>query len=243
MGTLDGKTALVVGGGSGIGQAIAIALAARGAKVAVAGRRADRLDAVVAGIESVDGFAVAHAADCTDEAAVDALFAAVVRDLGRLDILVNSAGAFDGGPIDELPLEAWNRVIATNLTAPFLCTRAAMRVMKPQRGGRIINIGSISAKRVRPNTAPYCASKFGLAGLTECTALEGRMFGITCGAIHPGNVLVERRTDTGAPEDDEPMIDVSAVASLAATMAALPPEANLLEAVVLPRDQDFVGRG
>jgi NAD(P)-dependent dehydrogenase (short-subunit alcohol dehydrogenase family) len=166
-----------------------------------------------------------------------------MQRFGRLDLLVNNAGAMDGGPLDELPLDVWDRVLATNLRGPFLCTQQAMRIMKRQRVGRIINVGSISAQRVRPNSAPYSASKHGLWGLTQSTALEGREHGITCGCLHPGNILTERRTASGKREDDEPMMSVDELAEVALLMAALPPHVELLEAIVLPRDQLYVGRG
>jgi NAD(P)-dependent dehydrogenase (short-subunit alcohol dehydrogenase family) len=117
-----------------------------------------------------------------------------------------------------------------------------MRVMKRQRGGRIINIGSNSAQRVRPGSAPYSASKHGLWGLTQVTALEGREHGITCGCLHPGNVLVERR-HTHRAEDAEPMVSIEEMAEVAVLMATLPPHVEMLEAIVLPRDQAYVGRG
>ncbi len=110
--------------------------------------------------------------------------------------------------------------------------------MKEQGGGRIINIGSISAQRVRPNSAPYSSSKFGLVGLTHCTALDGQEFGITCGCLHPGNTLVERRT-----EDTEPMMSLEELAAAAVFMACQPPHVNVFELIQLPRDQVYVGRG
>jgi len=174
---------------------------------------------------------------------VEDLFARVSREFGRLDILVNNAGAFDGGPLDELSIEAWDRVINTNLRGPFLCTRAAVRLMKPRKSGRIINIGSIAAQRVRPHSAPYAASKHGLWGLTQATALEGREYGVTCGAIHPGNVAVERRQASGRTEDEEPMMTPDDIARVALLMATLPPHVEMLEAIVLPNRQMYVGRG
>ncbi len=135
------------------------------------------------------------------------------------------------------------RVIDTNLTAAFLCTRAAFAVMKRSGGGRIINIGSISAQRVRPNSAAYSASKFGLVGLTHVVALEGREYGIACGCIHPGNTMVERRAATGANEDDEPMMDIAAVADLVVHAASQPAHVNILDAIVMPVGQDYIGRG
>jgi NAD(P)-dependent dehydrogenase (short-subunit alcohol dehydrogenase family) len=117
-----------------------------------------------------------------------------------------------------------------------------MRIMKPQQRGRIINIASISAQRVRPNSAPYSTSKHGLWGLTQCTALEGRAHGITCGCIHPGNTEVETLADTRR-QNREPVMRIEDWAELAVTMAALPPHVNLLEAIVLPREQPYIGRG
>src|SRR5262249_9169585 len=145
--------------------------------------------------------------------------------------------------LDELSVETWDHVLAVNLRGPFLCTREAMRIMKRQGGGRIINIGSISAQRVRPNSAPYSASKHGLWGLTQVTALEGRDYGITCGCLDRGNVLVERRQQSGKVEDQEPMMTSQELAETAVLMACLPPHVNLLEAIVLPINQLYVGRG
>jgi NAD(P)-dependent dehydrogenase (short-subunit alcohol dehydrogenase family) len=182
-------------------------------------------------------------ADVTEETQVRDVFAKTIERFGRLDILVNNAGAFDGGPIDELSLETWDKVMAVNLRGPFLCTREAFRIMKKQGGGRIINIGSIAAQRVRPGSAPYSASKHGLWGLTQATALEGRDFGITCGCLHPGNVAVERRQQSGKTEDDEPMMSVAELSQTAVLMATLPPHVNMLEAIVLPVGQMYIGRG
>ena len=133
-------------------------------------------------------------------------------------------------------------IIALNLRAPFLCTRAALRIMKPQRAGRIINVGSIASHRVRPKSAPYATTKHGIWGLTQVTALEGREYGVTCCCLKPGNVLVERR-HTNRAEDDEPMMTVDEIAEVAVLMATLPPHVELLEATCLPMRQEYVGRG
>jgi NAD(P)-dependent dehydrogenase (short-subunit alcohol dehydrogenase family) len=243
MGQLDGKVAIVTGGGSGIGKGIARALAGEGCSVVIAARNAARLSAAAQELGQTGSEIMAVPTDVTVESQVAALFRRTLDRFGHLEILVNSSGAFDGGPIDEISLEAWNRVIGSNLTGPFLCTREAFAIMKGAGGGRIINIGSISAQRTRVEMAPYTASKFGIWGLTQATALEGREFGIAASCLHPGNTLVERRATSGAIQDAEPMIAVEDMARVALMMATLPPEANMLEAIVLPITQKYIGRG
>jgi NAD(P)-dependent dehydrogenase (short-subunit alcohol dehydrogenase family) len=243
MNRLQGKVALVTGGNRGIGKGIARGLGKEGASLVLTARGVEELRRTADELTAEGREVLAIPADVTDEAQVRALFEQTLKRCGRLDVLVNNAGTFDGGPIDELSVEAWDRVIAVNLRGPFLCTREAMRIMKLQGGGRIINIGSISAQRVRPNSAPYSASKHGLWGLTQVTALEGRAHNITCGCLHPGNVLVERRKESGKVEDREPMMTADELAETAVLMACLPPHVNLLEAIVLPATQLYIGRG
>jgi NAD(P)-dependent dehydrogenase (short-subunit alcohol dehydrogenase family) len=243
MSKLTGKVALITGGNKGIGLGIARALAAEGARLSLTARGAEALGRAAAELTAGGAEILTVPADVTDEPQVRDVFARTLERFGRLDLLVNNAGAFDGGPLDELSAEVWDRVLAVNLRAPFLCTREALRIMKRQGGGRIINIGSISAQRVRPHSAPYSASKHGLWGLTQVTALEGRQHGITCGCLHPGNVRVERRQGTGKDEDDEPMMTVAELAEAAVLMATLPAHVNLLEAIVLPMGQFYLGRG
>ena len=239
MGKLDGKVALVTGGNKGI----AHGLAAEGAALVLTARSELELRRTAEELAERGTTVLALPGDVTDERQVQDLFAQTMQRFGRLDVLVNNAGAFEGGPLDQLSVEAWDKVIAVNLRGPFLCTREAMRIMKRQGGGRIINIGSISAQRVRPGSAPYSASKHGVWGLTQVTALEGREFGIACSCLHPGNVLVERRQGSTKREDDEPMMTVEELAQTAVLMATLPPHVNLLEAIVLPVGQLYVGRG
>lgn len=242
MERLAGKIALVTGASRGIGLGIAQAFAAEGARLILTARQTDRLAAAAATLPSSADVATL-AGDIADEQHVEALFALATERFGRLDLLVNNAGAFDGGPLDAFSLEAWDRVIATNLRGPFLCTRAALRLMKQQGSGRIINVGSISAHRVRPHSAAYSASKHGLWGLSQVTALEGREYGVTCCCLQPGNIAVERRQASEKPEDDEPMLTVGEIAEVALLMAALPPHVEMLEATVLPSQQKYVGRG
>lgn len=243
MGQLDGKVAIVTGGNRGIGKGIAKGLAAEGASLTIAARNAELLEETANELRANGTKVLAVPTDVTDEAQIKALFEKSMTEHGRLDILVNNAGAFDAGPIDELSTEAWDWVVAVNLSAPFLCTREAFGIMKAQgEGGRIINIGSISSHRVRPLTAPYSATKFGIWGLTQVTALEGRPHGITASCLKPGNTYVERiQNRSQAPT--EPMMDVDALAQAAVLMATLPPNINMLEATVLPVGQLYIGRG
>ena len=240
---LSGKVALITGANQGIGKGIARAFAAEGAKLAICARNAAKLDAAADELRSAGAEVLAQALDVTDEAAVNAWVAAAREKFGRIDLLVNNAGAFDGGRLDEVSLAAWNNVIGACLTGTFLCSRAVFPTMKDQGGGRIINIGSISAQRPRAGGAPYAAAKFGVWGLTQAIALDGRPFGISCSCLHPGNVLVERRTDSSLKSDDEPMMSTETISEVAVTMATLPNHVNMLEAIVLPVGQDYLGRG
>jgi NAD(P)-dependent dehydrogenase (short-subunit alcohol dehydrogenase family) len=241
MGKLDGKVALVTGSNRGIGKGIALGLAAEGASLVLAARTVPTLQQVEATLKSQGTHVLAVPTDVTDEAQVEALFAKTMERFGRLDVLVNNSGAFDGGPLDELTVEAWDHVIAVNLRGPFLCTRAAMRIMKQQRSGRIINIGSISSQRVRPRSAPYSTSKHGIWGLTQVTALEGRDYGIAASCLHPGNTEVEPKGPR--VNANEPMMQVSELAEAAVLMATLPSHITMLEAIVMPVTQPFIGRG
>jgi NAD(P)-dependent dehydrogenase (short-subunit alcohol dehydrogenase family) len=243
VGKLQEKAALVTGGNRGIGKGIARALALEGARVAIGARDARQLQQTAAELAGEGVQVLPVTADVSCESEVVALFGRVVADFGRLDILVNNAGAFDGGPLETLSLEAWNRVIGACLTGTFLCTREAFRIMQPQGGGRILNIGSISAQRSRLHAVPYTTAKHGVWGLTQAAALEGRPHGIVVSCLHPGNVRVERRTGTGKPSEQEPMMSVAELAEVAVHMLALPPHVNFLEAIVLPTEQLYLGRG
>ena len=242
MNKLQGKVALITGASQGIGQGIANVFAVEGAKLILASRNVEKLQQNAEALTKAGAEILVVQADVTDETQVRELFRQTMERFGCLDILVNNAGIFDGGPLDELSVEAWDRVMATNLRGPFLCTREAMRIMKGQGVGRIINVGSISAQRVRPNSAAYSTSKHGLWGLTQVTALEGRPFGITCGCLHPGNVEVETLAESRRL-NGEPTMSADEIAQAAVAMAALPPHVNMLEAIVLPIDQPYLGRG
>ena len=247
MGQLDGKVAIVTGGGTGIGKGIAKAFVDEGCSVVIAARDAERLEATAAELSSGGGTVVAIQADVTNEEQVINLFAKTMDQFGKLSILVNNSGAFDGGPIEELTMEKWQRVMDVNVTGPFLGSREAFKIMKPQGGGRIINIGSISAQRPRHSSSPYSTSKHAVWGLTQSLALEGREHGIGVSVLHPGNVMVERRSDgtstTGRNEGPEPLISTADMGKTALVMATLADDANMLEAIVLPLGQPYLGRG
>ena len=246
--SLTGKVALVTGGGTGIGKGIARIFAQNGAKVWIAARNADRLQAAATELSNGATFQVNPASvDVTDDESVSGLFNDLMQREGRLDLLVNNSGSIEGDPIESLSSEKWNRVLGTNVTGMFYCIREAFKIMRPQGGGRIINIGSIAAQRARHSSAAYTTSKHAVWGLTQSAAVEGRDCNIAVSALHPGNVLVERRMDrrsaSGRDEGPEPMVAVDDIARTALLMATLPEGTNMLEAIVIPNEQLYIGRG
>ena len=243
MNQLLDQVTVITGANRGIGKAIARTFAAHGASLALCARNAESLSQVAEELRVTGAKVLAESCDVSVESDVDRFFKSIEREFGRVDILVNNAGAFDSGPLDELTLDAWNNVVGSCLTGTFLCSRAAFRMMKTRRSGRILNIGSISAQRPREGNCPYAAAKFGVWGLTQAIALDGRPHGITCSCLHPGNVLVERRRESGKTSDDEPMMEPETIAKAALAMVTMPADVNFLEAIVLPRDQDYLGRG
>ena len=245
------RTALITGAGGGIGRAAALALAADGFAVALAGRRQAALEetAHLAG----NATTLAIPTDVTSPASVDALFAAIQQHWGRLDVLFNNAGGSSGSAnFGDLTDEQWDSVVAVNLTGVFRVARGAFRMMRDQspQGGRIINNGSISAYAPRPGSAPYTATKHGVSGLTKTISLDGRRFNIACGQVDVGNAGTDMtaRMAQGVPQANgtvapEPVMDVANVGRSVALMASLPLDANILSLTVMATEMPFVGRG
>jgi NAD(P)-dependent dehydrogenase (short-subunit alcohol dehydrogenase family) len=249
---LQDKIAIVTGASNGIGRGIAETFAAEGAKTVLVARRAELLDEVAAGIKAKGGQALPAPTDLTKEDQVAALFARVKKEFGRLDVLVNNAGVPTHINTEEITLKYWNEVLDINLTAAFLCAREAIKIMKAQtpQGGRIINMGSVSAKTPRPDSLPYTATKFAIQGMTHQLTQDGRKHNIVSSIIHPGATLssfTTRRGRTKAGPGEKPDDYVMAaedVAKVAVLMAALPGEVNLYEATILPNHmRSFIGRG
>ena len=192
--TLAGQVAIVTGASKGIGRAVAVAFAARGARVALASRNERLLREHVAEIESRGGQALAIPTDVSDEASVAALFEQVTDAFGAVNLLVNSAGAVAKTPFAELDSATWDHVLGVNLRGTFLCCRAAFRAMIPNGGGVIVNLSSLSGVRgveKFPGLSAYNTSKFGVAGLSEILAVEGRPHHIRVIAVSPGAVDTE----------------------------------------------------
>ncbi|MHA4777828.1 SDR family oxidoreductase [Streptomyces sp. MSC1_001] len=244
--------AVVTGAGSGIGRSVALALAAAGWSVALAGRRAEALEETAAAAASPDVLCVPT--DVTSAEQVTALFAAVRDRYGRVDLLFNNAGTFAGGgvPVEDLDPATWRAVVDVNLTGAFLCAQAAFRTMKEQdpQGGRIINNGSISAHVPRPHSIAYTATKHAMTGLTKSLSLDGRPYRIACGQLDIGNAATEMtaRMQTGILQADgrlapEPVMDAADVAATVVHMASLPLEANVQFATVMATGMPYIGRG
>jgi NAD(P)-dependent dehydrogenase (short-subunit alcohol dehydrogenase family) len=245
------KVAVVTGAGSGLGRHITIALAEAGWRVAAAGRRLATLESTAA-LAPV-GSVLPVVADVTNADSVASLFTAVGDRYGRLDLLVNNAGrGAPAGAVDEVPLERWQSIVATNLTGSFLCAHHAVRMMKAQdpQGGRIINNGSISAHTPRPRSVGYTATKHAITGLTKSISLDGRPFNIACGQIDIGNAATEmtQAIAAGAVQADgsvmaEPTFDPVHAATAVLFMAELPLDTNVQFLTITATTMPFIGRG
>ena len=246
------RVALVTGAGTGIGKSAALALLGDGYHVALVGRRKELLDKAAAESAAKDRVLVLPG-DITQPEVVKEMFAKVKSQWGRLDVLFNNAGmGAPAMPLEDLPLEKWRAVVDVNLTAMFMCSQEAIRIMKAQqpRGGRIINNGSISAHAPRPYTVAYTSTKHAVTGLTKSISLDCRQYDIACGQIDIGNAATEmtERMAKGILQANgttmvEPRMDVKHVGAAVLAMARLPLDANVQFMTIMATKMPFVGRG
>jgi len=249
---MEKRVAIITGAGTGVGKSAALALLEAGYSVTLTGRRQEPLDETAALAGDVTQ-TLTVTADIGKPEDVQKVFTATQETFGRLDVLFNNAGiSARGVALEDLDYEEWMSVVNTNLTGAFLCTQAAFRVMKSQhpRGGRIINNGSVSADRPRPNSAPYTATKHAITGLTKSTSLDGRQYDIACGQIDIGNALTEMTAGMsgGVPQADgstrqEPTMNVDDIGKAIVYMADLPLDANVQFMTVMATKMPFIGRG
>jgi len=233
---LEGKTALITGAGRGIGRAIARAFAAEGAAVALVARSRADLASVAAEVREAGGRALAVPTDVTQDAAVESLVENVTGELGRLDILVTSAGAAAFGPVSGSKPADWDTMLSLNLRAVMLCCRAVLPVMMRQRSGLILNLSSIASKRALPGSAVYTATKAGVEAFSRVLAEEMRPHGVRVGVLIPGAVDTPIWDAMGAAPPREKMLRAEDVARAAVLMATLPPNASLEELTLLPAE-------
>jgi NADP-dependent 3-hydroxy acid dehydrogenase YdfG len=243
VGRLASKVALVTGASSGIGEAAALALAAEGAAVAFSARRKERLDALAAKIEAAGGRALALPGDVSVEADATKAVEDTVAQLGRIDILVNSAGVNEAGGVESLSLDAWRRVIDINLMGTLYCCKAAIGPMKAQGGGDIINISSTSGRRAAGLFGPYSTSKFGVTGLTEGLRQEVGGAGIRVCILEPGATTTEIADSISDPKwreaiwkhvTKEGAMAASDIADAIIFIVTLPPRANVSQILIRP---------
>lgn len=250
---MSSGVAVVTGAGSGIGREITLALLAEGYRVALMGRTPATLEETASLSTRSRQEPLIVVADVAEEVDVTRGFDLVSRRWDRVDLLVNNAGSF--GPhveFDEIDLEGWQRTVDVNLTGAFLCARAAVRQMKRQEpgGGRVINVGSVSAHVPRPHSAAYTVTKHALTGLTKSIALDGRAHGIACGQIDIGNAatdmtagLARAARQADGSSRPEPVFDPRHVAETVLNMARLPTSVNVPSVTILATGMPYVGRG
>jgi NAD(P)-dependent dehydrogenase (short-subunit alcohol dehydrogenase family) len=241
---LKGENALVVGGGSGIGQAVAWALARAGCQAAVAGRRTEALASTCEDYEG-PGKIVAHAVDVTNRESVGQLVAWFLDTVGPIDILVNAAGTnIPNRTMAEMRPEQWDEVLAINATGAYNCLAAVLPSMRERKAGTIIQISSVAGKRALSlGGVAYCASKFAMTALGTAVAQEEAEHGIRLTNICPGEVdtpLLARRPVPPNPEHLARILKPQDVAELVVSICALPPQAHVPEVVIKPLGQLYL---
>jgi NAD(P)-dependent dehydrogenase (short-subunit alcohol dehydrogenase family) len=194
---LNGRVAIVTGGGTGIGKAISLALANEGAAVVVAARNLPRLKEVAEEIKSRGGKAKAIKTDISDYEQVKAMVARTIDEFGQIDILVNNAarGTFNNADVVDMNLDEWHDSLAINLTGIMFCSREVLKYMIPRKSGNIVNISSVAGISGVPKESPYAASKWGVIGFTETLAIEAGKFGIRVNCISPGATRTQEFED------------------------------------------------
>jgi len=240
MPDLKGQLAIVTGASSGLGEATAMRLAELGARVALLARSKADLDRVAARIGDAGGTAFALPTDLADPAAVVAAAERLVSSTGPPRVLINAAGTDAPGPAEELPVADWQRVITVNLTAPFLLSRAVFPHMRAAGGGTIVNVSSVAGRRGWANASAYCATKFGLTGLTQALAAEGAPYRVRVVCLYPGAMATHWGNWNPAdrvqpsPADPEDALPPEDVAGYIAWLVCAPVHMIVTEAVVAP---------
>jgi NAD(P)-dependent dehydrogenase (short-subunit alcohol dehydrogenase family) len=244
-GRVEGKAALVTGASSGLGRATAIALARAGADVALAARSKEELKSAEEEVSEFGRRALTLPVDLASETETAEAVGRSVETFGRIDILVNAAGTDVPGMVEQLSVEGWDRTLAVNLRAPFLLSKAAFPHMRKAGGGIIVNVSSVAGKKGWANASAYCASKFGLTGLTEALADEGKEHSIRAIVLYPGAMDTnwgafspEERQEGGSKEASPTrVLPPERVADLIAWLVASPQDFVLTEGIVLPIEE------
>lgn len=230
--SLDGRVILVTGGGSGLGAALCEQLAAEGARVAVSDIDEQRAHSVASKLKEGGADVMACVMDVGVAADVSECMDAVVRQFGKLDAIVNSAGVDVTAPIDQLDADVWERVLRTNLTGPFLMAKLGKNRLSP--GGHIVNVASTAARRAWPNASAYHASKWGLMGLSHALHAELRGMGIKVSAVIAGGMRTPFLLDRFPDIDTGTLQDPANVARAVRFVLTQPPETVVPEVMVLP---------
>jgi NAD(P)-dependent dehydrogenase (short-subunit alcohol dehydrogenase family) len=244
-GGLRGKATLVTGASSGLGRATAIALAGAGADVALVARSAEELESASKETSTAGRQTLSLPLDLAKEDDAIRAVERTVEAFGRIDVVVNAAGTDTPGSVEELSVEGWDRTLSVNLRAPFLLSKAAFPRMREAGGGTIVNISSVAGKKGWAKASAYCASKFGLTGLTEALADEGREHGIRAVVLYPGAMATnwgafspEERQESGPDEAPETrVLRPERVAEFIAWFVASPLEFVLTEGIILPIEE------
>ncbi len=244
-GPLDGQVALITGSSSGLGKATAIALAQAGADVALLARGKDDLERAAAEVTPVGRRALVLVADLTLAEELTEAVDQMLERFGRVDVLVNAAGTDRPGPVIELGVDDWDQVLAVNLRAPFVLAKAVFPRMRQAGRGTIVNVSSVAGKRGWANAAAYCASKFGLSGLTQALAAESRPHGVRACVLYPGAMSTNwgvwsaaaRELVRREPPPRRRAVPPGEVAALIVWLAAAPDELVVNEAIVSPLEE------